>query len=102
MVPSTTKKAPEEVSKPPEKTTVRTATREATQDGVPQPSERITTEAFEGEGSTPENTTADPVRETQKFIDAMDEESVIGFPSSAKANTNRRHSEITLVLTGNA
>ena len=40
--------------------------------------------------------------ETQKLVDSMDEESVIRFPSPAKANTNSRHSGIILVLTRNA
>ena len=40
--------------------------------------------------------------ETQKLIDEMDEESVFRFITPTEANANRRHSEITLVLIGNA
>ena len=40
--------------------------------------------------------------EAQRLIDEMDEESDIRFRFPTKANTNRRHSETTLVLTGSA
>ena len=67
-VPSITKKAPEEISRPLERTTVRIATREATKDRVLKPPERTTTETVKREGSEPpESTTAAtvPTRATQ-------------------------------------
>ena len=57
-VPSATRTTPEEASKPPENTTVKTATKEGVKDGAPKHSERSTTENFKGEGSRPPESTA--------------------------------------------
>ena len=57
-VPSTTKNPPEEASKPPNNTTIKTARKEGIKDGAPKPPERSTTEPSEGAGSKPRDSTA--------------------------------------------
>ena len=52
-IPSTTKKVPEEVPKPPYNTTVKTAKKGVARGRVLKPSERTTTVDFEGAGSKP-------------------------------------------------
>ena len=58
MVPSTTKNPPEEASKPPNNTTIKTATKEGIKDGAPKLSERSTTAPSEGVGSKLRDSTA--------------------------------------------
>ena len=58
VIPSTTKKAPEVTPRPPDNTTVKTATKEVTKDGVLKPSERAATGTFNGEGSKPRESSA--------------------------------------------
>ena len=52
-VPSGAKKTLEEALKPPINTTITTATKEATKDGVLKPSERTTMETLKREGPKP-------------------------------------------------